>query len=90
MSLSRYEQETVITFNEEETTARVYTYNGRLKKKISALCTERPEEVKQTADDERGGLTFEIPKKWIRVNASRVISEAQKAALEKARMKRNA
>ena len=90
MKLSKYEQETIITFNENEKEANVYTYNSNLKKKISALCQERPEEAKQIADDERGGLTFEIPKKWIRVNASRVLSEAQKAVLEKMNIKRNA
>lgn len=90
MKLSKYEQETIITFNENEKEANVYTYNSNLKKKISALCQEQPEEAKQIADDERGGLTFEIPKKWIRVNASRVLSEAQKAVLEKMNIKRNA
>ena len=31
MTLSRLEQETIITFNEAESFAEVYTHNGRLK-----------------------------------------------------------
>lgn len=81
MKLSKYEQETIITFNENEKEANVYTYNSNLKKKISALCQERPEEAKQIADDERGGLTFEIPKKWVKVNPGRILTEEQREEL---------
>ena len=30
MNLTRYEQETIINFNEEETTASIYTHNNSL------------------------------------------------------------
>lgn len=90
MSLSRYEQETVILFNEEKFTASVYTYNGGLKRRLEALCAERPGDVRQTKNDERGGLTFEIPKKWVKVNPSRILSEAQKAVISQMNEKRNA
>lgn len=69
--MARAEQETVILFNEEEKTASVYTCNGRLKNKLAALCVSRPEEVKQAADDKRGGITFIVPKKWIRIKPPR-------------------
>lgn len=78
MSISKIEQETVILFNEAEPTASVYTYNGALKRKLSGLCSTRPEEARQTKDDGRGGLTFEVPKRWIKVNASRILTEEQK------------
>lgn len=88
MSISRYEQETVITFNEEEKTATVYTYNGKIKRKLESLSVDRPDEVRQTGDDTHGGLTFEIPKRWVKVNASRILSEAEKAVKAEAAMKR--
>jgi len=69
MSISKIEQETVILFNEAEANASVYTYNGTLKRKLSGLCSTRPEEARQTKDDGRGGLTFEVPKRWVKVNA---------------------
>ena len=78
MSLSRVEQETIIRFDEAEATASVYTYNGALKRKLSGLCATRPTEARQTKDDGRGGLTFEGPKRWIKINASRILTEEQK------------
>lgn len=80
MSLSRVEQETIILFNEAEATASVYTYNGALKRKLSGLCEDRPEEARQTKDDGRGGLTFTVPKRWIKVNASIILTEEQRRA----------
>ena len=86
MSLSRVEQETIIRFDEAEATASVYTYNGALKRKLSGLCATRPTEARQTKDDGRGGLTFEVPKRWIKVNAGPVYTEEQRQALrERAR-----
>ena len=84
MSISRIEQETVILFNEAEANASVYTYNGTLKRKLSGLCSTRPEEARQTKDDGRGGLTFEVPKRWVKVNAGPVYTEEQRQAMNPA------
>lgn len=78
MAISNLERETIILFNEAEPTATVYTYNGALKRKISGLCDTRPEEARQTKDDGQGGLTFEVPKRWIKVNAGPMYTEEQK------------
>lgn len=80
MSISKIERETIILFNEAEATASVYTYNGVLKRKLTGLCAERPQEARQTKDDGRGGLTFEVPKRWIKVNAGIVLTEEQRRA----------
>ena len=34
MKLSKYERETIILFNEEESYAEVYTYNQEVKKRL--------------------------------------------------------
>ena len=78
MPVSKIEQETVILFNEAEAAASVYTYNGALKRKLTGLCATRPTEARQTKDDGRGGLTFEVTKRWIKVNASRILTAEQK------------
>ena len=78
MPVSKIEQETVILFNEAEAAASVYTYNGALKRKLTGLCATRPTEARQTKDDGRGGLTFEVPKRWIKVNARRILTAEQK------------
>ncbi len=83
MGLSNLERETILLFNEAERTASVYTYNAALQKQLSELCAAHPDQVCQTGDNGRGGLTFELPKKWIRVKPPRVLSPAQRAVLDR-------
>ena len=88
MELSRYEQETIINYNEDEKTAAVYTHNKSLRRKLERLQQERPEECRFDKES-RGGSAVEyiIPKAWVRITPSRIMSEAQRVALEKARDK---
>ena len=83
MKLTNVEKETVINFNEAERTASVYTHNESLKRQLLELCQIHPEQVRQTAANGWGGLTFELPKKWLRVTPPRVLSPAQKAVLNR-------
>lgn len=76
--MSNIERETIILFNEAEPVASVYTYNGALKRKLAGLCNTRPEEARRVKDDGQGGLTFEVPKRWIKVNAGIIYTEEQK------------
>lgn len=88
--LTKYEQETIINFNEKEGTASVYTYNPTLQQKLERLAQERPQEcVLDEARDYSGALVCAIPKRWIKITPPRILSEAQKAVLEKARMAAN-
>lgn len=80
MTISKQEQETIILFNEDSKIASVYTYNNALKRKLSGLCDNRPDEIQQTKDDGYGGLTFELPKRWIKVNAGMILTAEQKQA----------
>ena len=82
MSISRIEQETVILFNEAEASASVYTYNGALNRKLTGLCHTPPTEARLTKDDGHGGLTFEVPKRWVKVNAGPVYTEEQRQAMK--------
>ena len=80
---SRIEQETILLFNEEEKTASVYTFNKSLQRKLASLAKERPEECyldkpQNTLD---GAVEYIIPKKWIKIRASRILSDEQRAAL---------
>ena len=77
-NLSRIEQETVILFNEAEITVTIETHNGRLKRKLDRLAAERPNEViAQNGND--SVRKYAVPKRWMTVNAPRVMSEEQKA-----------
>lgn len=91
MNLSRYEQETIINFNEEESTASVYTHNRTLRRKLDKLAADRPNDCKlyRVSHDGQAAAEFYVPKWWIKVSPPRTVSDAQRAAnrtaLQKAR-----
>lgn len=84
MNLTKYEQETIINFNEDEPTADVYTYNRRLRNRLSKIAKENPEcQIVKEADDY---LEFIVPKKWVKVSPPRKMSEENKCkAAERAK-----
>lgn len=87
MKLSNLERETVITFNEAENFAEVITYNSRMKRTLAGLAADRPEDVQHVKTNPEGGATYRTPKSWVKIRASRILSEAQKAASMKAMAK---
>ena len=88
MKLTNMERETIVTFNEAERTANFYTHNLVLQAQLQELCRKYPDQVRQTAANAWGGLTFELPKKWLRVKLPRVLSPAQRAVLDRMNQKR--
>ena len=95
MKLTKYEMETIITFNEEEKIARVYTHNNALRRRLEKIAVDRPEEcLLVRTDGQTQAVDYTIPKKWIRINPPRqprVMSEEQKAeARERMAVVRNA
>lgn len=94
MNLTLQERETVILFNEADPTASVYTHNAALRRRLAALATERPTECTAVRfNEEDGAAEYTIPKKWVKIKPSRILSEAQKAAsklaINKALLSRN-
>ena len=87
MKLTNIEKETIVNFNEAERMASVYTYNRVLQEQLLELCQTYPEQVRQTAANGWGALTFELPKKWLRVTPPRVLTPAQRAVLDKMNQK---
>ena len=79
--ISKQEQETIITFNEQDAQANVYTYNGSLKRRLASSAEFHPDQVKRIDSDQFGGVTYSIPKKWIKPNPPRILSEEQRAKL---------
>ena len=83
MKLTNIEKETVINFNEAERTASIYTHNEALKRQLLELSRTYPAQIRQTTANSWGGLTFELPKKWLKVSPPRVLSPAQRAVLDR-------
>lgn len=73
--LTRIEMETTILFNEDEKTAEVFTYNGRLKKKLDKLCKEHPQEFTDKGTNGAGGKFYTIPKKRVNITAPKKKTE---------------
>ena len=78
MKLSGTERETIVLYNEAEAAASIYTHNAALCRQLSELCGTYPGQVRQTGDNGYGGLSFELPKKWVRITPPRVLTPAQR------------
>ena len=66
---------TELYFNEYDGTAEIYTYNTKLKKRLTAYAAKFPELCRLTEDDENGGLRFEINKHRVGIRLTAPYSE---------------
>lgn len=85
MQYSRLEQETIINFNEEEGTARVYTFNRALQNRLARLAADRPEDCRIDPDERLsidGAMAYIVPKRWITVRPPKqyALTDEEKAA----------
>jgi len=62
MTLSGYEKETIINFNEAEDIARIFTYNKTWQKHLEQTLGLKPTNVNGF-----GGRDYELPKKWVKL-----------------------
>ena len=65
MKLTPYEQETVISFNEEDAAANVYTHNQKLTKKLKELSLKFPDQFYPEKGIRDGAVCYSVPKKCI-------------------------
>lgn len=68
VSLSRYERETIINFNEEEKTADVYTHSPALKQRLKMMANKFPEDVQLIGKNGAGGITYRVAKRLIHIS----------------------
>lgn len=86
MKLSRYEQETVITYNNEEKTANIWTCDKALINKLNKLI-EKDTAITEIKRNEYS-RTYKLPKRYINIKIHRQLSEEQRQKLAE-RAKRN-
>lgn len=79
-SLSKYESETIISYNDESDTATIYTCNYRLIDKLIAM-TKQSSDIKLIKEDEYS-KTFVCPKKWVKIKMPRIISEEERQIMK--------
>lgn len=86
--LTRYEMETLISFNVAEDDARVYTHDKRIIRKLDQMIVDYPDTYKLIAGDE-DYREYEMPKKYVTFSKPRKLTpeqiRAKKLLIEKIR-----
>lgn len=81
-SLSKYEKETIINFNEEEKFASVYTCSNYVMNKLDKLCEKFPDNYKLVSQTENSKTYNVMPKKLIAFRMPKILTEEQKLELK--------
>lgn len=76
--MKRKQKITEFFFNEQDSTAEVYTHNTDLKKRLLAYAQAYPQLCQLTEEDENGGLRFEIDKRRIGIRLTSPYSEERR------------
>lgn len=84
MKLSKYEQETIILYNEEEATASVYTHDPKLMEKLKRLSMKYPDKIYPERKEHPGAVSYIVPKSCVSVREP-YSDERRKAASERAK-----
>lgn len=79
MKLTKYEQETIINYNQEEDMAQIYTCNRNLIRKIDAHIEKT--HVNYCIRRDELSATYSFPKKFVKVAFPRKLSEEQRQKL---------
>ena len=69
---------TELYFNEYDGIAEIYTYNTKLKKRLTAYAATYPDLCRLTEDDEIGGLRFEIDKHRVSIRLTAPYNKERK------------
>lgn len=77
MSRTNLEKETIVLFNQAESTADMTVYDSKLKRRLAVLAEERPDECKLVREFADGSADYIFPKRWVKINPSRILTEEQ-------------
>ena len=83
--LARWEQETIINYNEEDKTADVTTWRPSLIRKLDALAEQYPDECKAIKKP-NSAPQYIVPKKWIVVRKPRTVTMTEERKAHMAEM----
>ena len=77
---------TELYFTEYDGTAEIYTYNTKLKKRLTAYAATYPDLCQLTEDDGNGGLRFDIDKSRIGIRLTSPYTQERKDAIKQRAM----
>lgn len=81
--LTKYERETIITFNEAEQTASIYTYNTALKNRLAKYSKENPNCAKLITAYPCGAVSYEVDKKRLSIRFTAPYTEERREKIRK-------
>lgn len=77
--LTKYEQETLISYNQEEDAAIIDTCDKKMIRKLDKLCDKL---LTITVENQnQHGKIYKLPKKWIKISTPRQLSEKTRKEL---------
>lgn len=82
MKLSRYEQETIVSYNAGEQTATIYTRDKAVMRKLDTLVANFPDTYKLVKQDEVS-KTYSFPKSFVSYRKPRAVSMEQREQAKK-------
>lgn len=82
MKLSRYEQETIVSYNADEQTATIYTRDKAVMRKLDTLVADFPDTYKLVKQDEVS-KTYSFPKSFVSYHKPRAVSMEQREQARK-------
>lgn len=82
MKLSRYEQETIVSYNADEQTATIYTRDKAVMRKLDTLVADFPDSYKLVKQDEVS-KTYSFPKSFVSYRKPRAVSMEQREQARK-------
>ena len=78
--LTKRRKTTCIYFDEASKAVEIQTHNTALKNRLTQYAAAYPPLCRQTADDEQGGLTFEIDRRRFAVRLTAPYSDERRQA----------
>jgi hypothetical protein len=82
MRLTKYEQETIINYNEAEQTASIYTFDANLKRRLAEFGRKYPLLCRLERSTPDGSATYEIDKSRLSIRLTAPYSEERLAAIQ--------
>ena len=78
MTLTKYEKETIILFNEGEDTAHIQTYNAGLRKRLAAFSKKHPDLCRLEKSFAQGGVIYALDKSRLSIRLQAPYSEERR------------
>ncbi len=78
MKLTKYEKETIINYNQAESTATIYTHDADLKRRLAKYSKQHPDICKADKETREGSVSYTIDKSRLSIRLLPPISEERR------------